>query len=96
MVHIPISVHHIPTNKMLSVQSHKSVDVDFLNVISKNTFRCTTLQELVLTDNFLTELPSSIGNLTKLTNLNVDRNRLEYIPREIGNLVNLGKIQEPY
>ncbi len=57
-------------------------------------FRCTTLQELVLTDNFLTELPSSIGNLTKLTNLNVDRNRLEYIPREIGNLVNLGEIRQ--
>ena len=52
--------------------------------------RCVSLQELVLTENYLSILPNSIGNLTKLTNLNVDRNRLDYLPNEIGNLVNLG------
>ena len=48
------------------------------------------LQELVLTENYLQSLPSSLGNLVHLTNLNVDRNRLEAIPPQIGNLVNLG------
>jgi protein scribble len=48
------------------------------------------MQELVLTDNYISELPSSIGDLTMLTNFNVDRNRLEYLPPQIGNLVNMG------
>ena len=48
------------------------------------------MQELVLTDNYISELPTSIGDLTQLTNFNVDRNRLEYLPTQIGNLVNMG------
>lgn len=48
------------------------------------------LQELVLTENCLTELPTSIGRLTKLNNLNVDLNALESIPIEIGNCASLG------
>ena len=48
------------------------------------------MQELILTENFLFELPSSIGRMTKLSNLNVDRNALEYLPIEIGNCTNLG------
>ena len=45
------------------------------------------MQELVLTENYIGELPDSIGCLTRLNNLNVDRNRLEYVPPAIGNLV---------
>ncbi len=52
--------------------------------------RCCSLQELVLTENYIASLPSSIGNLNRMTNLNVDRNRLESLPAEIGRLVNLG------
>ena len=48
------------------------------------------MQELVLTDNYISELPASIDDLTMLTNFNVDRNRLEYLPPQIGNLVNIG------
>ena len=54
------------------------------------SFRCACLQELVLTENYIAALPSSIGNLTRLTNLNIDRNRLEALPAEVGRLVNLG------
>ena len=53
-------------------------------------FRCACLQELVLTENYINALPSSIGNLTRLTNLNIDRNRLDSLPAEVGRLVNLG------
>lgn len=53
-------------------------------------FRCTNLQELILTENFLTELPKSMGNLKELTVLNVDRNSLGEIPLEIGNMTLLG------
>lgn len=52
--------------------------------------RCESLQELILTENFLSKLPRSIGRLTKLNNLNVDRNALESIPLEIGNCSSLG------
>lgn len=52
--------------------------------------RCVNLQELVLTENSLRELPTSIGCLTKLNNLNVDMNALESIPIEIGNCASLG------
>lgn len=48
------------------------------------------MQELILTENLLVELPSSIGNMKKLNNLNVDRNALEVLPPEIGNCENLG------
>jgi protein scribble len=54
------------------------------------SLRCSSLQELVLTDNFIPSLPSSIGGLTRLTNLNVDRNKLESLPPEVGRLVNVG------
>lgn len=48
------------------------------------------MQELILTENFLTELPMSLGQMTKLNNLNVDRNSLESLPTDIGNCTNLG------
>lgn len=48
------------------------------------------MQELILTENYLIELPTSIGRMTRLNNLNVDRNALEVLPSEIGNLTNLG------
>lgn len=48
------------------------------------------MQELILTENFLCNLPASIGRMVKLNNLNVDRNALESIPIEIGNCTSLG------
>lgn len=48
------------------------------------------MQELILTENFLTKLPESIGRMTKLSNLNVDRNALESIPMDIGTCISLG------
>lgn len=56
----------------------------------KSPFRCENMQELILTENFLVELPASIGRMRKLNNLNVDRNSLAAIPNEFGNLTNLG------
>lgn len=49
-------------------------------------FSCENLQELILTENFLVELPVTIGRLVNLTNLNVDRNSLHCLPTEIGKL----------
>lgn len=48
------------------------------------------MQELILTENFLIELPNSLGRMTRLNNLNVDRNALIAIPSEIGYCTNLG------
>lgn len=48
------------------------------------------MQELILTENFLIRLPSSMGRMKKLNNLNVDRNALDSIPNEIGNCSALG------
>lgn len=47
-------------------------------------YSCENLQELILTENFLVELPVTIGRLVNLTNLNVDRNSLHCLPTEIG------------
>ena len=44
---------------------------------------CESLQELILTENLLSELPTTLGNLRNLSNLNVDRNRLQEIPSEV-------------
>ena len=52
--------------------------------------RCENMQELILTENFLVELPNSIGRMVRLNNLNVDRNALISIPAEIGYCTNLG------
>lgn len=52
--------------------------------------RCENMQELILTENFLVEMPHSLGRMRKLNNLNVDRNSLVAMPSEIGNLTNLG------
>lgn len=49
-------------------------------------FRCENLQELILTENFLLELPVSIGKLHNLNNLNVDRNSVQFLPIEIGKM----------
>lgn len=51
-------------------------------------FRCENLQELILTENFLLELPISIGKLHNLNNLNVDRNSVQSLPIEIGKMFN--------
>lgn len=48
------------------------------------------MQELILTENFLIELPNSLGRMRRLNNLNVDRNALASLPSEVGNLTNLG------
>ena len=44
---------------------------------------CFNITELVLTENLLIELPTSIGQLKKITTFNVDRNQLEYLPKEV-------------
>ena len=66
------------------------IDQNRLAALNFNIGRCVHLQELVLTENYICELPTSVGDLTQLTNFNADRNRLEYLPAQIGNLVNLG------
>ena len=38
---------------------------------------CTAMSELILTENLIPELPSSVGNLAVLTNLNMDKNQLK-------------------
>lgn len=47
-------------------------------------YSCENIQELILTENFLVELPVTIGRLVNLTNLNIDRNSLHCLPTDIG------------
>lgn len=64
--------------------------IDLISLSLSSAHRCESLQELILTENFLIRLPTSIGRLAKLSNLNVDRNFLESIPNEIGKCSALG------
>lgn len=41
------------------------------------------MTELMLTENLLSELPTSVGQLKNMTSFNVDRNQLEFIPKEV-------------
>ncbi|KAI8644570.1 hypothetical protein BD408DRAFT_412911 [Parasitella parasitica] len=49
----------------------------------------TSLEHLILDNNTLSTLPSSIGSLTKLLRLSVQGNNLEALPSEISHLVDL-------
>ena len=46
--------------------------------------KCKSLSELILTENLLQTLPTSIGNLTELCVLNAGRNRLDTLTPKIG------------
>ena len=49
----------------------------------------TTVYKLSLSNNQLTSLPESIGNLTNLVQLDLSSNQLTSLPESIGNLTNL-------
>ncbi len=67
-----------------------------LEVLPSQIGQLTSLIELDLGLNALTELPPEIGSLTNLTDLKIDRNHLKTLPPEIGNLRNLqGDIARP-
>jgi hypothetical protein len=50
------------------------------------------LRELVLTNNNITVLPDSIGNLKELVYLDLANNGIEYLPESIGELGELGHL----
>lgn len=79
------SMYPIYSNEKLNLVKKHNVNKDVFFC-----FSCENLQELILTENFLIELPLSIGKLVKLTNLNVDRNSLRSLPPIIGMFVDYG------
>ncbi|VBB25787.1 unnamed protein product [Acanthocheilonema viteae] len=50
---------------------------------------CHALTEIYLTENLLTEIPSSVGNLKNLRTLNLDKNQLKELPPTIGGCTSL-------
>nr|VZI46827.1 unnamed protein product [Spirometra erinaceieuropaei] len=50
---------------------------------------CENLQEVYLTENYLSTLPLSIGQLRKMIHFNADKNQLCELPSEIGDCVSL-------
>ncbi|MCP9263109.1 Leucine-rich repeat-containing protein 1 [Dirofilaria immitis] len=50
---------------------------------------CHALTEIYLTENLLTEIPSSLGNLKSLRTLNLDKNQLKELPPTIGGCTSL-------
>ncbi len=60
--------------------------------IPRNKETLQSLTELDLGGNYLTELPTEIGNLTNLTKLYLNENKLTELPAEIGNLTNLTRL----
>uniref|UniRef100_A0A3B4FGL6 Erbb2 interacting protein n=1 Tax=Pundamilia nyererei TaxID=303518 RepID=A0A3B4FGL6_9CICH len=57
-----------------------------LELVDEQIRGCENLQDLLLSNNALTQLPGSIGTLKKLTALKVDENQLMYLPDSIGGL----------
>ena len=52
------------------------------------------MQTLILHDNRLALLPSSVGKMTKLESMRLSHNRLTRVPREIGRLVRLTQVRD--
>jgi Leucine-rich repeat (LRR) protein len=47
------------------------------------------LEELVISNNVLSDIPDTIGKLTRLQSLVLDGNEIGYLPDSIGSLGNL-------
>ena len=77
---LPSGTVRWPTWRWLSAQEGEMQSLIFFVF----AYSCESIQELILTENLLSDLPSSIGKLRCLHNLNVDRNRLTEIPVEVG------------
>ena len=60
------------------------IDQNKIRHLSESIGNCRELSELVLTENCLSVLPESVGNLSHLTVLHVGRNRLEELTPKIG------------
>jgi adenylate cyclase len=79
-----------PTIAAESMLTELNISNCKLASLPKDLFEHTSvLETLTLDCNTLSELPSSIGVLTKLVRLSVQANNLEALPSEISNLVEL-------
>ena len=56
------------------------------------SLRISNITKLYLDHNYLSELPTTIGNLTSLTYLNLWKNQLSALPSTIGNLTSLTRL----
>ena len=70
---------------LLSLEQNQFNNVEFVRSLK-------SIQTLILKNNAIETLPSSIGNLSSLTKLNLDINQLESLPPEFGNLTALQKL----
>jgi Leucine-rich repeat (LRR) protein len=79
---IPYQIEHLQNLKRfyMSCNNIKKIPVELCNL---------NLQELSLSKNKLTSIPSEIGNLKNLEHLWLYSNPFTYLPSEIGNLTNL-------
>ena len=67
-----------------NLENNPSRDKILRFITSRNILRI-----LNLSDNNLSYIPPTIGNLTSLTHLHLDFNNLTYLPNDIGNLTSL-------
>lgn len=81
-------------DRMYGNDQEKSLTLRRITYLSPDIQALSQLEELLLPDNFLTSLPSFIGNLTNLKKLDLSTQywqgeSLKMLPREIGNLTQL-------
>lgn len=79
---IPPAVAALPALRMLSFKSAKLRDLGMLALPA-------SLQWLILTDNQLTSVPSSIGRLTRMRKFMLANNELDSLPASMANMLEL-------
>ena len=88
LVEFPHPIKYVKTLNQLNLSEN-----NISSLLDETFSELENLEELDLSFNNLTYLPSSLGNLTKLKKLNLSGNKISSLPKEFENLISLESLE---